>query len=86
MLMTLLQFCKPEDEPNITTVVVQDTRTEMTIQEFDDSISRSRSDDYYDRLNEAEGDDDDLDFEYDDQQDLDGKPGMQKQGNSSIII
>ena len=83
--MTFLQFCKPEDEPNIT-VVVQDTRTEMTIQEFDDSISRSRSDDYYDRLNEAEGDDDDLDFEYDDQQDLDGKPGMQKQGNSSIII
>lgn len=82
--MTFIRFCKPEDVSN-TTVVVQDTRTEMTIQEFDDSISRSRSDDYYDRLNEAEGDDDDLNFDYDDGEGLDGKQNIQKQGNSLII-
>lgn len=80
--MIFVKICKPEDEPN-TTVIVQDTRTEMTIQEFDDPLKRSRSDDYYDRLNEAESEDDDLDFDYDDGagQDVAGKLGIQKQGN-----
>lgn len=48
----------------------------MTIQELG-SQSKRRSDDYFDRMNEAEDESDDLNFEYDDEDMTSGtrKPG-----------